>query len=217
MTILCYPNIPSQYSVLHKIAELKKWIITNNPKDHFDVVVNWEDTTYRTHDDQLRELAERVHVVNLGCADISKQRVDRIHNEVFGYGVVVDPLTYKGPIVQKADKNAAHDGSIIDGPISLKERDEAIAQGMMFSCLLNNEAGEFVQDIRVPIFSAEIPFCYLKYRPIATRFSNANSHVELRDKTDALSEEELELIVLFCKKAGFFPAQWDPKLGIHVT
>jgi hypothetical protein len=47
-----------------------------------------------------------------------------------------------------------------------------------------------VQDIRVPLIGSNVPFVYLKYRPVADRFSNANTRAELAAVGDMLHGDE---------------------------
>ncbi len=54
--------------------------------------------------------------------------------------------------------------------------------------------GRFVEDIRVPIIGTQIPFVYLKYRPVGRRFSNKNVYAALLSKYQVLSLRELDLI-----------------------
>ena len=49
--------------------------------------------------------------------DISKTRVDEAFSKVFGYSPMVDPRTHAGPLVRKSERNGAHDGEIIIGPV----------------------------------------------------------------------------------------------------
>ena len=56
-----------------------------------------------------------------------------------------------------------------------------------------------VQDIRLPVFGELVPFCYLKYRPVANRFANVNSRVELSTTDSVISEDELARFRRFCR------------------
>lgn len=54
---------------------------------------------------------------NFGCTDISKTPVAAVFASVFGYPLVLDPLTATGPAVEKGEVNGAHDGRIVQCPM----------------------------------------------------------------------------------------------------
>jgi hypothetical protein len=114
--------------------------------------------------------------------------------EVFGHDIRIDPRAHVGRCVRKSDANALHDGSIIDCPIAAPER------GYVYQRVIDNAVGDgTVQDIRLPVFGELVPFCYLKYRPVANRFANVNSRVELSTTDSVISEDELARFRRFCR------------------
>jgi hypothetical protein len=135
--------------------------------------------------------------INLQCTDISKTAVSRAFEEAFGYRIEVDPAEHHGVIVEKSDANARHDGRLIRGPVT-RTNPECVYQRV-----IDNECpGGLVEDIRVPVVGVAVPFVYLKYRPVQTRFSNENSFVLLRERRDVLSDEEVERILSVCERLG---------------
>jgi hypothetical protein len=144
-------------------------------------------------------------VLNLRCKDISKRRVDQVHQAVFGYSLTVDPLTHTGLCVKKSDNNCAHDGIVLQCPVT--ETD----QQAVYQIVINNQvSNDYVEDIRVPIIgSNEIRFCYKKYRHIQDRFSNENIFVELCEADTVFSAEENKLLLHFCRCMGLDYGELD--------
>ena len=202
-TILCYPERPWSVYILYKIAHLMGCRITNNPKEHHDLVIRFEDTTYASVDHVLAKLAEQTRVLNLRCTDISKTRVDAIFTQVFGYSVTVDPLTHRGPCVMKSDQNCTHDGRVIICPI------EKTTPGYVYQHVVHNQMGTLVHDLRVPIIGKEIPFVYLLYRRVKDRFIRPNVYVEVAKTHDVFSPEERDKLLRFCQEFGLDYGELD--------
>ncbi len=194
--VLFRPEVPEYRHVLYKICLLLGYRITEDPTKSFGVAIKWKDATFSGREAVLSRLTTRRVVLNLECQDISKTHADRVFGEIFGYCLTIDPRTHAGPCVQKSNLNAQHDGRVIDCP-AVPEPD------FVYQRVIDNEvAGGLVQDIRVPVFRDAIPFVYLKYRPRASRFSNANMRVELASVADVLSHEEVGKIIRFCRRMG---------------
>ena len=70
-----------------------------------DVVFVFDDSTTSDTGAKL-EPALKAKAINDRIDDISKTHVAKVFQEVFGYGVDIDPLTYQGKAVQKSDINA---------------------------------------------------------------------------------------------------------------
>jgi hypothetical protein len=135
--------------------------------------------------------------INLRCTDISKSAVSGAFEEAFGYGIDVDPAEYRGAMVEKSDANARHDGKVVPGPVTKTN------PGCVYQRVIDNECpGGLVEDIRVPVVSDAVPFVYLKYRPVETRFSNENSFVLLKERSDVLTDGEVERILSVCTQLG---------------
>ena len=63
---------------------------------------------------------------------------------------------------------------MIDGPIT------EVDPGLAYERLVDNRTDEnTVLDLRVPMVGDEIPFVYLKHRPLGDRFSNTNLRIGL--------------------------------------
>jgi len=196
-SVLFYPKFPhTHHYTMYRICELLGYKIINDPKENFHLVFAWEDRTYRADDEILLGLIKKFKVVNAGCNDISKKRVDFIFKEVFGYNTIIDPLTYKGNCVMKSNFNAKHDGKIIKCPIRKTE------ENCIYQKVINSQTEDnFAQDMRVYVLKEEIPLTLLRYHPMNDRFGNTDKG-DFVTPHEMFSEEEIKKINHFCKKIG---------------
>lgn len=143
-------------------------------------------------------------VINGDCLDISKERVQSVHQQVFNYSLAVNPLEFEGRMLMKSNLNGAHDGKEVKGP--LKE----LKPGAIYQRIVDNTPAvlpveleglkRVICDIRVPIFGQNADFVYLKYRSEDLRYSNANNFVRVVDTHAALSAQECDFINAFCRE-----------------
>jgi hypothetical protein len=193
-TILFYPDKPDCSQVLYKICNNLGWVMTSSIKSHPDLIVAFQDTTKRVDGPVLTKLAADNYVVNRGCDDISKVKVEDVFRDVFGYGTFVDPETYVGLCVVKSNANAMHDGEAIECPTTATRND------VVYQKVINNAIDDEVLDIRVPIVGSEIPFVYLKYRSLKSRFSNKNRNVTIGTVDSVFTQDEITTIKQFVEK-----------------
>ena len=85
--------------------------------------------------------------------DISKSTLDRHHQAVFGYGLNVDPTIHEGPMLEKSEGNAVHDGREIQGPLLPAQ----LRVGKVYQRIIDNrtENGLF-EDLRVVVIQGEV-------------------------------------------------------------
>ncbi len=209
-TAVFYPQYPSKRAVLYKIFGVLGYNRTNNLNTHYDVVINWQDATFRTRYAELEKIADNQRVINYNCMDISKRNVDRIHHDVFGYSTSVDPRTEHAKCVKKSDFNAQHDGVIIETPV--KEAEE----GFIYQKIINNKYDDtIVEDIRTPVFGDEIPLVYLKYKPVDKRFGSfltghhAIKETSIKEPDEVFSNKELQQVKAFTKAIGMDYGELD--------
>ena len=201
-TILVYPEFPNKRTTIFKIARHYNYNLTNNIKSKPDIVINWEDVTFKSNCPELQQFSK--HVINAESSDISKVYVDNAFKEVFGYSTFIDPLTYTGKIVRKSDLNAKHDGTILNGPL------KTIDEESIYQILIDNSYNDtLVKDIRVPVVIVALDFTYIKYRDITERFKNTTVDTQVVNTGDVLSKKEIELINQFCKKIHFEYGELD--------
>lgn len=203
-TVLAYPHALEPGSVLFKICNELGCRTTEDIAAQADVVIHWEDCSFRPTYAVLEDRNRHQRVLNFRCNDISKRRVDETHQAIFGYSLEVDPLRHHGRCVKKSNENATHDGTVIECPIA--ERDERC----VYQKEVNNRIDdEYIEDIRVPVFGHAIPFCYRKRRPIASRFSNENTSAGLCEVDAVLSPGEVRQIFQFCDAMGLDYGELD--------
>lgn len=200
--VLCYPEKPKPLHMLYLILHRLGYTITSNPAVKHDLVVAFEDTTFRSNLPVLSALREKEKVINADCGDISKKRVDAIFTEVFGYSSFVDPLTYPGKYVRKSNMNTAHDGALMEGPTTPTE-------GYIYQRLIHSPYGEdMCRDMRIMIVGNSMPIVFYRYRDLHDRFSGVRL-AEWVNVNDVLSADEQEHILLFCKKFGLDYGELD--------
>ena len=194
-SILVYPHYPSRGSTVYKVGNLLGYNVTNKPKKSTKTAVYWEYLTFREEFQKMEEISKTKKVINLYSRDISKKFIDKIHQDVFGYATIVDPLIYNDKIVRKNDINAKHDGVIIQGPI------DSVENGFIYQRLIDNGySNDLVMDIRVPIVSKALDFVYIKLRSIDERFKNTTVDTKTKNIDEILNQEEIELINEYCSR-----------------
>jgi hypothetical protein len=202
-TLLFYPEGPDHHDyVLWQISNMLGFKPTTVRGGNPALVINWEDTTHRMESQELSRLSQAYRVVNIGSNDISKDRVERVFSSVFGRSTFVEPQQFHGLCVMKSNTNSLHDGAIVRCPLNPKE-------GYVYQKVLNNRVGDEVMDIRVPIMGRSIPFVYLKYRALGTRFSNTNTRVVPAQTEDVLSPAEVAQVLEFSRLSGLDYGELD--------
>jgi hypothetical protein len=119
MKILFYPDridnlkrFSRMYRLLKDRADIS---FHNNPLKPHDLHVFWSYTRHSITPDSITLNAP--NVINRGCWDISKEKVNRIFDDLF-----VDPLKHKGVCVEKYDRQGRHSmHRLVNCPISPKK------------------------------------------------------------------------------------------------
>jgi hypothetical protein len=200
-TILCYPEKPNYSHTLEQVCRFSNYTITNKPQK-VDAVIHFEDTTYRKYDSVLSNLNKKYRVINYRCNDISKENVDKVHKKVFGYGVSINPQTYKGIYVKKGNLNSLHNGVVLN-------HTEKPQKGFVYQTLINTESNGELIETRFPIFGQNIPFVYLKYRPLDNMFGSKNNRIEVKHPEEVVSKSEYKKILAFCQEIGLDCGELD--------
>jgi hypothetical protein len=103
-------------------------------------------------------------------------------------------MTYHGPIVDKSEINAAHDGRIIQGPF---ER----VSGRSYQKLIDNAIeGGLVEDLRTCTVNGRAVIVFRKRRPLSRRFANENVSVDWVRPEDVFTPAEIDLVRRFCSE-----------------
>ncbi len=160
-----------------------------------DIVFHFDDSTL-SNNPPPANLRPGTRLVNFGCVDVSKTVVATAWKAASGYDLAVDPRTWSGPIVEKSEKNAAHDGRVIEGPFEP-------APDKTYQRLIDNEIeGGLVEDLRACIVGGKPAIVLRKRRPLERRFLNENMEVILDKPENVYSAAEIRLITDFASHMG---------------
>jgi len=203
--ILFYPNKPEKFYTLYKIVVLLGYrIVYGNKLNNYDVVIKWKDATYT--DPLPIFLRDKPHI-NADCIDISKRFISKVFDEVFGYALSINPLEYKGPIVVKSNRNFAHDGQIVEGPINKNQLDDS----KVYQVLIDNidPYTGLAVDLRVPIFGKNIPIVWKKYKKIDERFGRNVIMREIAYPEEVFAEDEICKMIEVAVRMGLEYGEMD--------
>jgi hypothetical protein len=155
------------------------------------------------HDETEKELSgANIKAFNLECTNISKSYLDKIHVEVFGYGLNLNPETFTGRILEKSELNGKHDAQIVKAPCKAKD-------SYVYQKIIDTRKGLFYEDIRPVVIGKQIPLVYLNYRLAGKRFSAKKIKAQLANTNDSLSKIEQDQILKLCQKMGVDIAELD--------
>ena len=188
--VLVHPDWPSKRASIMAYADALKWVVTNRPEtpERF----NGATALKLAFDDRTEKRQAQPGFWNGHCLDISKSTLDRHHHEVFGYCVNVDPTSYSGPMLEKSEGNAVHDGREIEGPIDPNQ----VKAEKVYQRIIDNrtESGLF-EDLRVVVILGEVPVVYRKRKSGEVRYTNETAEVDVAESPKTvLSEVEIAQI-----------------------
>jgi hypothetical protein len=198
-TILFFPERSQVRFAAYDQCVFLGHTITKNPVARFDVAVKRKNSTFCDVKTLDRIPMERERVINAASLDISKRRVGRVFEEVFGYSLTVNPICYEGAIVEKSNLNGLHDGRMVQGPL--------VAEDVRVDCVYQKEVVSrsgregYLLDCRVPVHGDQIPLVYLKYRPEQNRFKEFTG-TEFKEPEAVFSKAEMSLLLEMARKMG---------------
>ena len=168
--------------------------IARSPEEA-DAAFSFEDSTWCAT--QAPPMASSF---NFGCTDVSKSRVAAVFEAVFGYPLAVDPHTWTGPAVEKSERNGAHDGRIVQCPITP-------APEMHYQRVVDSSDGGFAYDLRTHCIGRRPRVVWIKKKPAGDRFSIHNLGVTVARPEAVFSADELAaigrfLVAMACDWAG---------------
>lgn len=199
------PDLPSRRTTLYKVCRALSLELTNRPRpaDRVALYLRFEDVTEK-------QTPLPAHLPagawNARCTDIRKSTLDRHHEAVFGYGLAVDPLRHIGPLLEKGDGNALHDGRILQGPLP---PDAVRADKVYQRVIANRVADGRPVDLRLVWLAGSTPIAYLKFKPEERRFTNETTHVETALPSEIFSADELRNVALLMERMGVDWAELD--------
>jgi hypothetical protein len=131
-----------------------------------------------------------VPAYNFGCPNISKSHVAEVFERIFGYPLALDPLTWLGAAVEKAEVNGTHDGRLVNCPTPP-------LAGRHYQRLIDTSDGRFVYDLRTPCIGGRPIAVWIKRKPQDQRFSIHNLEVKLCAPHEIFSAGELNNLERF--------------------
>jgi len=194
--VFVHPDWPSKRASIMAYAEALGWAVTNRPNtpDLFD-----GGTVLKLAFDARTEKRQaQPGFWNGHCLDISKSTLDRHHQVVFGYGLNVDPTSHSGPMLEKSEGNAVHDGREIQGPLS----PDQLQPSKVYQRIIDNRTDEgLFEDLRVVVIHGEVPVVYRKRKSGEVRYTNETAEVDLAGSPKTvLSEGEIDQITSLSAK-----------------
>jgi len=136
---------------------------------------------------------------NFGCTDISKTRVARTFEDVFGYPLALDPTSWTGHAVEKSEVNGTHDGRIILCP-------QPAQPGKTYQRLIDTIAADgCARDLRTHCVDGRVVVVWEKLRAAEDRFLPPNLSVTRHAPERIFSADELQQIGTFARAMG---ADW---------
>ena len=194
--VLVHPDWPSKRASIMAYADALGWAVTNRPDT--PALFNGTTVLKLAFDDRTEKRQAQPGFWNGHCLDISKSTLDRHHQSVFGYGVNVDPTTCDGPMLEKSEGNAVHDGREIQGPLSPSQ----VQPGKVYQRIIDNRTeGGLFEDLRVVVIQGEVPLVYRKRKSGEVRYTNETAEVDLVESPKTiLSESEIDQIASLSTK-----------------
>jgi len=201
--ILVYPHkITNGAKLWHVCKELNIKII-NNPKDDFDYAIYWNNQTISSPDKIIKNIAQKMRVINIGCFNVLKSNVDKIWQQVSGYNIKINPAKFNYKYVRKSQlqyrshTGEKHDGIIFDFK---QKRDPKYVYQRLIDTSLGSKKFRRYRTLRLPIFNDNIPCLIIKES--IDRFKEVKTRISICDPLDYFSFNELLLIRKFRKKFG---------------
>lgn len=194
--LFVYPDLPSRRSSLYKMCQVLEWELTNMPRPQVLGILKFEDQTRKNSDlPSGIAHADLIHW-NRNCRDIRKSTLDSFHQEIFGYGIGLDPTAHVGEMVKKSEENAKHDGQVILGPLAI----HAIQKSSVYQRVIDNrnEEGSYF-DLRVVWINGVFPVMYQKFKDEKVRFTNETTSAKLVKIHDWISQEQKKKIARLLK------------------
>jgi hypothetical protein len=202
-TVILYPHLPTRRHVLWKLCHVLGWRMTSNLHAKADMIVHFRDETTKQPDNRLEALAAQRRVINIGCTDIMKSRVEAAFVRAFGYGSFIDPRNHAGYGVKKSELNGQHNYEVTPFPVDPEP-------GFVYQKLLYPvQQGGLYHEHRIPVFGSNIPLAVLKLRSVGDRFASAAVGAVPVAKYDAITPDEEQRLLAACRDIGLDYGELD--------
>ena len=205
MQALFYPESPlhRQYT-LKTLFERLGYAITLDLNDPFDFAVSWMNRTWVPSYAFLDDVALTKPVLNLRCTDISKEYVDTLFNDVFGYSAAIDPMTYRGRAVKKSNENAWGRGRFVECPIRRRRKRYVYQQ------FIDTTENGLTAEYRTPIILGAIPMVFILRKAMPARVVKTKTQrFDIVDPCEVFTPEECDDILAFCRRIGLDVGELD--------
>ncbi len=171
-TIYAYPQRPSEKYTMGLLCAMSRCRLCADLAHPHDVMLKFDASTYSEPSMIWKGFPDAKQAINGMCFNISKAYVETVFEQVFGYSLRVDPLTYTGQIIEKSNANGLRDVSVLDGPLQA----DAVREGYVYEKILETllDDGSFFVEHRVPIINGCIPYVALKHLLPESRFKYAH-------------------------------------------
>lgn len=147
--ILFYPTMITKQQRLRHALDALGVECHNDTSKSFDLAFYW---SFHGTVAPLDEFCQKTPMINKGCDDITKGKVNRIFKNIG-----VDPLTYKGKVVEKTENQALKKWRVIDCPIK-ETRD-----GFAYQKYIDSFDGNYHVEYRV-FYAGEAKFVAKTYK-----------------------------------------------------
>lgn len=143
-------------------------------------------------------------MVNGGCRDIGKRRLEAASVAALAYGPAVDPRADAGPCVVKSEGNARHDGRLDRTPVAHPDP-SAVSQRLVDTA----DAHGVLEELRATVVAGRLPVVYVKRRPARDRFGRGESTARLAGVEDVMDPEEAAGVLRLCRHLGLDLGELD--------
>ena len=194
--IVAHPDWPSKRASIMAYADALNWVVTNRPVT--PALFEGATVLKLAFDDRTEKRQAKPGFWNGHCLDISKSTLDRFHHDVFGYGLAVDSTSHSGPMLEKSEVNAVHDGREIEGPIYPNQ----VKEDKVYQRIIDNRTKDgLYEDLRVVVINGQVPVVYRKRKSGEVRYTNETAEVDLAESPkNVFSEAEMDQIVSLSAK-----------------
>ena len=194
-TIFFYPQYPHENYIIRKLCAYGGIEVTSHPKSPYDVGFFFTDQTFSSPKDYGPVCPS---FINHRCTDISKQNVQDVFENIFGYSLAIDPTVYDGPAIAKSNQNAKHDGRVVTCPIDAPGGDTVYQKRVD-----NRVEGDVFLDYRTTIVGDAVPTVVCKYWKCDDgKMPGTVVEAEAAQAHDVFTAEEVETIRQFAHAIG---------------
>jgi len=203
-TIICYPRTPWPLYTLWNMAQVCGFKLLKHPSQETNSpTILFQDITIVNPESIPKEA---LTWINGRCLDIQKSTVAKIFTKAVQRDLQVNPMEYMGYMVEKSEKNPAHDGRIIKGPLqSSEEKAGYVYQRLINNLTKNNE----IEDLRTVIVGSKIPLVYRIRRNQNEQFEGYGRCIEVITADEAFSAKEQQELIECAQQIGLDFGEMD--------